>query len=129
MRVEHLAEALDHEQDHSRAALRTKAVEGNTVPESVQRSEQGSSGDSLVVVDRDTGRTGLTRGPGDIEQNEHGEISAPPQRIEVDGFFRSATSGQLGACLYRCVNVHFVTLKLSSVPFESHAEPPERTTQ
>ena len=115
---------------HGGAALRLVGVERHAVAELVQRHGQRRGRRALLLMHGLAESSCLRGGPGDIEQNEHREITPTPQAVQVDGFVGRRPGQHLHPRLDRGVDVDVVTLCLAVAAVQPDPEarqgPPQR---
>ena len=106
-----------------------EGVQRHAVAEVVQRDGQRGGRRALVLVHGLAGGARLAGRAGDVEQDQHREVAAAAEAVDVDGFVGRRPGERLDAGLDRGVDVDVVALRLPAAAVEADAEAGERTPQ
>ena len=90
----------------------SKRVQRDAIAELVQRDRERSGGGSLMLVHRLAPSSRLARGTGDVEQDEHREVTSTAKARRCRPRRAGADRQAIDPCLDRGVDVDVVTLRL-----------------
>ena len=107
---------------HSGAPLRAKSVEGDAVPDLVERCGEISRSGQLVVVDDAAGPARLASGTRDVQENEHGEVPPAPLALDIDVFVRERVCPDLDVEVDCGVEIKILSLRLATVSLDLRPE-------